>query len=82
VQVDVDDNRAGAGRELYTQLLRRLTERSSILQVPGRRPKPTRRTEAHCWHDVAWMQLDLPDTADPDLQPTRFINRGRRHPGR
>jgi L-amino acid N-acyltransferase YncA len=58
--VDIAHHRAGGGRELYTQLLRRLTERgdrqafagitqqrlSSILRVPRRRPIPPRGMEA------------------------------------
>jgi hypothetical protein len=36
-----------------------------------------------CWHDVAYMQLDLPETGglDRPLGPIRLIG-GRRHPGR
>jgi L-amino acid N-acyltransferase YncA len=88
IYVDVDHHRAGGGRELYTRLLRRLTERgyrqafagitqpneasnsfhrSFGFQGAGRYRRAAWKRD--CWHDVARMQLDLLDTADPDGPP-------------
>ena len=90
IYVDVDHHRAGAGRELYTQLLYRLAERgyrqafASITQ-PNEASNDFHRSfgfrdaglyrrvawKHDCWHDVAWMQLDLLD--GPDGPPGPII---------
>jgi L-amino acid N-acyltransferase YncA len=59
-----DRRRAGGGRMLYAELLRRLTERGF------RRAGHYRRVgwKLGAWHDVQWWQLDLlgpDDEADP-----------------
>jgi phosphinothricin acetyltransferase len=85
IYVDADHHRAGGGRELYSQLLRRLTERGYRRAIAGiTQPNEAsngfhrsfgftdaglyRRVEwkLGSWHDVAWMQLDLPGDADRD----------------
>jgi L-amino acid N-acyltransferase YncA len=85
VYVDLDHHRTGAGRHLYTQLLRRLSERGYRQAFAGI-TQPNEASNAFhrsfgfqdvglyrrvawkhdSWHDVAWMQLDLPGPADQD----------------
>jgi L-amino acid N-acyltransferase YncA len=85
-------HRVGGGRELYTQLLRRLTERGyrrafAAITQPNEASNGFhrffgfqdvglyRRVEwkLDSWHDVAWMQLDLAGTADPEGAPGAII---------
>ncbi|HTX96617.1 MAG TPA: GNAT family N-acetyltransferase [Mycobacterium sp.] len=92
IYVDVNHHRTGGGRELYAQLLRRLTERGYRRAFAGiTQPNEAsngfhrsfgfqdaglyRRVEwKHGrWHDVAWMQLDLPGTADHDEPPGPIV---------
>jgi L-amino acid N-acyltransferase YncA len=102
IYVDVHHHRAGAGRDLYTQLLWQLAGRG-YRQVFAVSPNPTRPATAFhrsfgftdaglhrrvawqhdSWHNVAWMQLDLPDSGGPDgpTGPIRQSIAGR-HPGR
>ena len=79
IYVDVHHHRAGAGRDLYTQLLRRLAERGyrqafAAITQPNEASNSFHRSfgfqdaglyrrvawKHESWHDVAWMQLDLP----------------------
>jgi L-amino acid N-acyltransferase YncA len=88
IYVDVDHHRAGGGRELYTQLLRRLTERGYRQALAGITQPNEASNGFHrsfgfqdaglyrrvawkhdSWHDVAWMQLDLPGRGGPDGPP-------------
>jgi L-amino acid N-acyltransferase YncA len=88
IYVAVGHHRAGGGRELYTQLLRRLTERGYRQAFAGITQPNEASNSFHrsfgfqdaglyrraawkhdCWHDVAWMQLDLLETADLDGPP-------------
>ncbi|OBH04200.1 GCN5 family acetyltransferase [Mycobacterium sp. E2699] len=89
VYVDDGHHRSGAGRRLYTQLLRRLTERGYRRAFAGI-TQPNEASNAfhrsfgfreaglyrrvgwkhNAWHDVAWMQLDLPTAAEPDRPPS------------
>ncbi len=92
IYVDLDHHRTGGGRQLYTRLLRRLTERGYRRALAGiTQPNEAsngfhrsfgfqdaglyRRVEwKHGrWHDVAWMQLDLVGTADPDEPPSPIV---------
>lgn len=92
IYVDVHHHRAGGGRELYTQLLRRLTERSyrqafAGITQPNEASNGFHRSfgfqdaglyrrvawKHDSWHDVAWMQLDLLDTADQDGPPGPIV---------
>jgi L-amino acid N-acyltransferase YncA len=92
IYVEIGQHRAGAGRMLYTQLLRRLTERGYRRAFAGiTQPNEAsigfhrsfgfqdaglyRRVEwKHgSWHDVAWMQLELLGTADPDRPPSPIV---------
>ena len=92
IYVDLDHHRTGGGRQLYTRLLRRLTERGYRRALAGiTQPNEAsngfhrsfgfqdaglyRRVEwKHGrWHDVAWMQLDLAGTADPDEPPSPIV---------
>jgi phosphinothricin acetyltransferase len=88
IYVDVHHHRAGAGRDLYTRLLRRLAERGyrqafAGITQPNEPSNSFHRsfgfTEAglyrrvawkhDSWHDVAWMQLDLPCSGGPNEPP-------------
>lgn len=88
IYVDPDHHRARGGRRLYTQLLRRLTERGYRRAFAGITQPNEASNGFHRsfgfqdaglyrrvgwkhgrWHDVAWMQLDLGGTADPDEPP-------------
>ncbi len=92
IYVDDERHRSGAGRKLYTQLLRRLTERGYRRAFAGI-TQPNEASNAfhrsfgfreaglyrrvgwkhQSWHDVAWMQLDLPSTAEQDRPPTPIV---------
>ncbi len=94
ISIYIDDrhHRSGAGRKLYTQLLRRLAERGYRRAFAGI-TQPNEASNAfhrsfgfqdagryrrvgwkhHSWHDVAWMQLDLPPTAEHDRPPSPII---------
>lgn len=72
IYVDAHHQRAGGGRKLYTQLLRRLTQRG-YRQVARKHDS---------WHDVAWMQLDLLDTGDRMDRLARFAEPRRGSMGR
>jgi L-amino acid N-acyltransferase YncA len=91
IYVHPDHQRAGAGRGLYTRLLRRLTERGyrqafAGITQPNEASNGFHRSfgfqeaglyrhvewKLGCWHDVAWMQLDLAGSdnrADPEAPP-------------
>lgn len=88
IYVQLGCHRAGAGRKLYTQLLRRLTERGyrrafAGITQPNEASNGFHRSfgfqdaglyrrvgwKNDSWHDVAWMQLDLPRTGNPEEGP-------------
>ncbi|OBC03132.1 GCN5 family acetyltransferase [Mycobacterium sp. 852002-40037_SCH5390672] len=92
IYLDAGHRRTGGGRALYTELLRRLTERGYRQAFAGiTQPNEAsngfhrsfgftdaglyRRVEwKHgSWHDVAWMQLELPGVADPDEAPGPIV---------
>ncbi|OBG64624.1 GNAT family N-acetyltransferase [Mycobacterium sp. E3339] len=88
IYVDPARHRTGCGRQLYTELLRRLAERGYRQALAGI-TQPNEASNAFHrsfgfrdaglyrrvawkhgrWHDVAWMQVDLAGTADPDEPP-------------
>jgi L-amino acid N-acyltransferase YncA len=92
IYIGAHHHRSGAGRKLYTHLLRRLTERGYRRAFAGV-TQPNQASNAFhrsfgfrdaglyrrvgwkhdCWHDVAWMQLDLPPDAEQDRPPTPII---------
>ncbi|WP_242660352.1 GNAT family N-acetyltransferase [Mycobacterium mantenii] len=95
IYLDADHRRTGGGRALYTELLRRLTERGYRQAFAGiTQPNEAsngfhrsfgftdaglyRRVEwKHGgWHDVAWMQLELPAACGPDAPPGQIIGPG------
>jgi phosphinothricin acetyltransferase len=92
IYVSGDHQRAGGGRTLYAEVLRRLTERGYRRAFAGITQPNEASTRFHrsfgfrdaglyrrvewkhnSWHDVAWMQLDLPGPADQDEPPGQII---------
>lgn len=88
IYVDQRRHRSGGGRALYTQLLRRLTERGyrrafAAITQPNEASNEFHRSfgfeeaglfrraqwKHGCWHDVAWMQLELAAAADRNAPP-------------
>jgi L-amino acid N-acyltransferase YncA len=88
IYVDRERHRTGAGRQLYSELLRRLTERGYRQAFAGITQPNEASNGFHRsfgfhdaglyrrvawkhgrWHDVAWMQLGLGGTAEPDEPP-------------
>jgi L-amino acid N-acyltransferase YncA len=92
IYMHVGHHRTGGGRELYTRLLHRLTERGYRQAFAGiTQPNAAsngfhrsfgfqdaglyRRAEwkHNCWHDIAWMQLDLVGPADQNAPPGAIV---------